>query len=164
MQKNIIFLVIILLTSCTLRPLYGTLDHNASCALSQVDFTYPINSEEARALARHLDVYLNGYCRQDLPKKYTLTANVKKNEVGVLFIKTGEATRKTIVLNAHLKLVNNITGKVLIEEMIENTDSYSNLDSPYNEYITRRNSVDNAALGLSTIIVNKLLRALVEEK
>lgn len=159
-RSNIFLLsvIVIAITGCGFKPLYSKQNASGICRFkgATIDSSNDIVSIHIR---RHIENYLASCGNErvpDFPIRKMLVSS-GSSEMGALYLKTGETTRKMIKVTAEVKLYDDKMS--FIDTIVtDNYDSYNSLDTPFSEYVTSQHSLANAASGLANKIIIKLNR------
>ncbi len=165
-MKFLLFLSLILLTSCGFRPIYGDYqspqNKAASSELAQISIAI-IPDREGQFLRNALmDRFYAGAGEPSSPR-YILTINpVAEQRVELDITKTAEATRAQIILTSNLTL-KNAQGETLITRPLRSITSYNVLESEFATRVTETAARENALQDLARQIERDVVLYLTQK-
>ncbi|AZL16060.1 hypothetical protein [Rickettsiales endosymbiont of Stachyamoeba lipophora] len=148
-KKSLLLSIIVLsVTSCGFKPLYAknqtNMDQDYACLLAQIELLEPA-TQEAQAVYVPLHDMLCNYCNRDVTNKYRLNFHVAKYTKPVLVFRTGDATRRNVVIKVDFTLIDLVTHEILLKGVVRNSSGYNTLDSPFTEFISLTDAIHNTS-------------------
>ncbi|MBN9542738.1 MAG: hypothetical protein J0G32_02945 [Alphaproteobacteria bacterium] len=150
--------LVLVLSGCGFKPLYSKHEASGICKFKNIILDSS-NDAASIAIRRHIENYISA-CEKNITEKSPISRmliSATSQEIGALYLKTGEATRKMIKLHADVQLFDENMSQVHTIS-VDNYDSYNSINSPFSEYVASQNSLGNAANGLANQIIIKLNR------
>lgn len=146
------------LSSCgDFRPVYSD-QRIGFCRLKGIIIESGDN-DASRIITKILNDYLSACENNFIEEKLKLVIDVDERKEDILFLKTGEATRKSINITINFGIYD-MQNNLLYSGKVNNSDAYNSIDSPFNEYVADRNAKNYAAIGITRKIFIQLIHFL----